>query len=540
MRASNRRLAAAALAAAAAVTLAACSSGSGAAKGAGTTTGSAGSPVFGGTAHIAIVSDPPSLDWTDSTSTITRTVAANIFEQLFTLDKNYAIRPMLATGYQVSKDGLTYTIPLRTGVSFQNGQPMTATDVIASLKRWGSISSVGLEAYPQIKAITAPDSHTVTITLKKPYASLIPDLASPVQAAVIIPASIATAAGTHPLTNAQTIGTGPYKLVEWIHNQVVELTAWKGYSPLPKADDWGGFAGYKVAYLKNLDFDVTPSTDVELSGLQTGEFQVATNLSSDSYSQMTQDSAITPVPVQPANALYLVFNKKEQPFKNQLMREAINLVANKSQLAAAGFGNSKFWSLDDAMFFPQQSGLGLYTTAGSADYTAYNPAKAKALMKQAGYNFSRPIRILVTKAYPYMYNSGVALAQELNNIGVKTDVLVYDWPTDLAQRKNPASWDIFITGFAAEADDPTQLLWITPTYNGWYDSPQMQADLATYEQATTPAGRQAAMNAIQQTEWTQLPAVKVANQTLLEGTSAKLHGFQPYFSQVMWNTWLSQ
>ena len=145
----------------------------------------------------------------------------------------------------------------------------------------------------------------------------------------------------------------------------------------------------------------------------------------------------------------------------------------------------------------------------------------------------------MTQTYPYMYNAGVALAQELNQIGVKTQVLSYDWPTDLATRKNPKAWDIFITGFSP-LFDPTQVLWISPTYNGWYNSPQMQALLADWAKTSNPAARSTIMSQIQQLEWTQLPIVKIADQRVLNGESKTLHGYQTIAGDdILWNAWLS-
>lgn len=494
-------------------------------------------PVEGGTANIAIVSDPPTLDWTYSTSTITYEVSWNIFEQLFTLDGKYGIRPMLAESFSMSPDGLVYTIPLRTNVHFQNGQPMTADDVVASLKRWGTVANYGKQVFTRVAKVAAPNNHTVVVTLKQPYSPLIPNLASPSQAAIILPASIARAAGTSPLSDAQIIGTGPYKLDQWKRGQVVQLVKWDAYTSLPASDDWGGLAGHKTAHIDHLNYRITPDASVRLSGLQTGQFTVSTALSSDSYDQLKQSSEAQPVLVDPANAMYIVFNKRQPPFTNLLMRQAVNLAANKKEIAASAFGDPKFWSLDGSMFFPQQADL--HVTTGDSIYKDYDPKKAALLMKQAGYDSNRPIRILTTKTYPYMYNGGVALAQELNSIGVKTDVQVYDWPTDLARRQDDKAWDVFITTFAV-GFDPTQLLWITPTYNGWYQSPKMQAALADWGRATTKAEKQTTLKTIQSIEWQELPAVKVANQIVLEGISNKLQNFKSYTDVVMWNTWLSK
>lgn len=494
-------------------------------------------PVRGGTINVAIVSQPPTLDWTSSTSTITYEVAWNIFEQLFALDSNSNPKPMLATGYSLSKNGLTYLISLRKNVNFQNGQHMTSADVVASLQRWEAISSVGEEVAKHVASISAPSEYQVEIKMSSPFSPLIADLAAPAQAAIIIPASIAQAAGTNPLSNSQIIGTGPYQLTKNVVGQEIELTRWSGYSPLPKSDNWGGLAGYKAAYPTHIVYDVVPSPATRLSGLETGEFQLADTLTSQDYSQLQSSSTVRPLLLPPSNQLMIVFNKEKSPFDNQKMREAINLVSNKPAISAAAFGPKQFWTLNDAMFLPTQKAL--YTTAGQSAYNDYNPKEAKKLIQESGYNMSRPIRILVTQTYPYMYNAGVALAEELNQIGVKTQVLSYDWPTDLATRKNPNAWDIFITGFSP-LFDPTQVLWISPTYNGWYNSPQMQSLLADWAQTTASSAKAKLMSEIQSLEWQQLPIVKISDERVLNGESDNLHGYQTIAGDdILWNAWLS-
>jgi peptide/nickel transport system substrate-binding protein len=499
---------------------------------------STASAVRGGTLHVAVVSDPPTLDWTYSTSTITYEVAWNILEQLFALDKNSTPKPMLATGYQVGPHGLHYVIGLRSGVKFQNGQAMTSADVVASIERWEKVSSVGKTVATHVASVSAAGPETVDITMSSPYSPLIADLATPSQACIIIPASIAQAAGTNPLSDNQIVGTGPYTLTKSVRGQVIELSRWSGYQPLPKADVWGGDAGYKAAYFDHLDYEIVPSASTRLSGLLTGQFQLADTLTAQDYPEFSGNNSVRPIIVPSANQLMVVFNKMTGPFVSTKMREAINLVIDKKAMLAGAFGPSKFWSLNDGMFFPNQGSL--YTSVGNKEYSAYNPTEAKSLMKAAGYNFNRPLRILVTKTYPYMYNAGVVLAQELQQIGVKTQVVVYDWPTDLAERKNPNAWDIFITGFAP-LYDPTQLLWILPTYNGWYDSPQMQQLLSEWSATMSASAKASVLDRIQRLEWTQLPIVKIGNQRDLSGSTSKLQGYGAFAgNDVLWNAWLAK
>ena len=86
--------------------------------------------------HIAVSANPPTLDTQISNSNIVGQIAYHIFEPLFAMDENYEPQPVLAESYEVSEDGLEYTIKLREGVKFHNGNEMTADDVVASMNRW--------------------------------------------------------------------------------------------------------------------------------------------------------------------------------------------------------------------------------------------------------------------------------------------------------------------------------------------------------------------------------------------------------------------
>ena len=492
-------------------------------------------PVKGGVVRDAIVSDPPTLDWSYSTSTITFSIAWHIFEQLFALDRSYTVRPMLASGYQVSADGLAYVINLRSGVRFHNGSQMAAPDVVASLKRWGEVSSIGRQAFGHVKSVEADGSQTVKVTMSSPFSPLIPDLAAFTQGCIVIPATVAEAAGKQPLNTDQLIGTGPYKFASWSHGQMVRLVRFDGYSS--RSEDWGGVAGKKTGYADEIDFKVVPDAQQRMNALTAGEFDFATDLSPDSYAQLSSASNVKAIVTPPANMLYIVFNKARPPFNNLNLREAVNLVTDKQQIAAAAFGPKQFWQLDPGMFMPEQKLL--YSNAGAADYRAHDSAKAKQLFQAAGYDANRPVRILVTKTYMYMYDGGVALAQELNQIGIKTELQVYDWPTDLARRKDQAGWDIFLTGFS-EKFDPTQDFWITPTYAGWYDSPKMQKLLGGWAAATTDPERKQLMDQIQALQWQELPAIKVANQKALFAQRTALSGYHNYEEPRFWNDWLTK
>src|SRR5690606_41582566 len=100
-------------------------------------------PQYGGSLRVAITGDPPTLDPHTSTAVIVLEVTSHIAEYLYARDADGIVQPMLASALpDVSSDGLTYTIPLRSGVTFHDGQVLDADVVVASLDRLHRIGTV--------------------------------------------------------------------------------------------------------------------------------------------------------------------------------------------------------------------------------------------------------------------------------------------------------------------------------------------------------------------------------------------------------------
>jgi peptide/nickel transport system substrate-binding protein len=115
-------------------------------------------PKQGGTLRVALTGEPPTIDVHQTGATLVLNIAWHMVEGLFTLDKSFSVIPMLAESYQVGGDRLTYTIKLRKGVPFHNGQEMTADDVVASLQRWGRLAATGKALFANVESVTAKTS----------------------------------------------------------------------------------------------------------------------------------------------------------------------------------------------------------------------------------------------------------------------------------------------------------------------------------------------------------------------------------------------
>src|SRR5690606_27270508 len=128
--------------------------------------------------------------------------------------------PMLAESHEVSEDGLVNTLKLRQGVMFHNGEEMTAADVIASIERWGSMSGHGGALLDAVESVNQVDEYTIEYHMTEPFGTFVATLAENYQGCAIYPKSVIDAAGSEPITSG-FIGTGPYKLAEWIPDQVI-------------------------------------------------------------------------------------------------------------------------------------------------------------------------------------------------------------------------------------------------------------------------------------------------------------------------------
>ena len=188
-------------------------------------------PTYGGVLRAAMTGEPPTIDVHATTTTITGHIGWHLVEGLFTTDVNSDPIPMLAEGYSVSDDGLSYVFDLRHGVKFHNGEEMKAADVVASMERWGRLATLGKRLFENVSRFEAVDDYTVEMDLKEVSGTVLAYLASPIQMPAIYPKSLIDEAGDLPI--AEIIGTGPYRLVEWLPDSHIRLARFEDYAALP-------------------------------------------------------------------------------------------------------------------------------------------------------------------------------------------------------------------------------------------------------------------------------------------------------------------
>ena len=479
-------------------------------------------------ANIATIGDPGSLDPMPFTADLVSEIDQHVHETLYIFDPSLNFSPVLASAMPaISENGKRYVIPLRANVRFHDGSMMVADDVVASLTRWVRLSPRGKTITDYVEAIAAPDANTVEIGLKRPYAPLVALLAYPNGAAAIMPKRLATAA--EPLK--EYVGTGPYRFVEYKPDQYVRVVRYPEYvSPPGKAD---GYAGERKAPIDELRFIPVPNPTTRTDGLLSGQYHFADLLTPESYARLKGSATVRQGIVQSPNSSIMIFNTRAGVLSDVRLRRAVQAAIVPEDMMAAAFGDRALWRMEGSIY-PQGT---VYYDAEAPGYNKHDPDKARALMKQAGYD-GKPVRFLVTTQYDYMNKIGQVAQAQLEDVGFKVDVQVMDWATLLQKRTNENLWESFIAAHNLVAD-PTLITIMNPSYPGWWDSEGKRAALTEFVTETDQAKRVAIWKRIQALFYSEVPTIKLGEWFFLYGISSKLNGYTPVPWPCFWNVSLT-
>ncbi|GGB01914.1 peptide ABC transporter substrate-binding protein [Brucella endophytica] len=483
----------------------------------------------GGVINVATIGEPPTLDAMASTADLVGIVSQHIFETLYTFDKNWNVTPLLAAGLpEITPDGKTYTIKLRTGVKFHDGTDMDAADVVASLKRWTEVASRGKQTASMITSIEAVDPATVKITLNAPYAPLVSLLAFNNAAAIILPSE----KQQNPMTDP--VGTGPYKLKERKADQYIQLVRYDGYKS-PEGEE-NGYGGARHQYLDEIRFVPVPDPNTRVEGAISGQFDYVDSLPVEAFERLKGQNAAEPVILKPFGWPVFVMNMAMGITKNQDIRLAIRDALSMEDMMAAAFGSPDFYSLDPSMY---PDGYVWKTDAGTKGaYNVADPEKAAERAKKAGYN-GEPIRILTSRQYEFHYKMAQVAAEYLKAAGFKVDMQVVDWATLTQRRADPKLWDIYIS-HSPFLPEPALIGAMSTSAPGNWDTPARKAAVDAFNAEVDPKKRVALWAEVQKVIYAEVPIIKIGDFNALSAKSPKLEGFTPAPWPYFWNVSLKQ
>ena len=359
---------------------------------------------------MAITSDPTQLDPQYSADSYASLLALNTHDTLVRRDQNGEIIPWLADSWTTSEDGLTMTFKIHEGVKFQDGSDLTAEDVVFSLQRAMRIpqSEVFTESFEDVRMV---DAHTVELQLLYPDVAVLSLLSNGNNC--IVSKKIVEAVGDEEYTN-NICGSGPYKLVEWEKGSKLTLVANEDY--------WAG-----APAIKNIELRVLKEASTTLVALQTGDIDMAFNLSALDYQTAAEDSKLAAQEVPTSIVWFLAFNCQMAPLDNKLVRKALVMATDKEQVIQGAVDGAGVPA--DMILTEDTQGA---PSLDSVETIPYDVEGAKELLAQAGYPNGEGLSITLTVREDQTKKIGSILQEQWKQIGVDTRVEVMERSAMLA------------------------------------------------------------------------------------------------------------
>ena len=455
------------------------------------------------------------LDPHTNTATITIMHAHMIYDTLFSWDAELKPQPQMVERWTVSPDRLVYDFLLRPNLRFHDGQPVTARDVVPSIKRWMVRDAFGQKLGEFMAEMTALDDQRFQIRLKEPFPFVEMALgASNGMIPVIMRAQEAATDAFKLVT--ETIGSGPFRFVrgEWVPG--VKTIYEKNPDYVPRSEPQSGLAGGKVVKVDRVEWLVLPDAMTKASALQKGEIDIIDQLPLDQVPIVAKMPNVTIKQTSPLeNYGILRPNHLFPPFDNPKARQALALMVDQKEYLHAAFGDDPAWWRECWSFFVCDSPNG--TEAGSAGVRKRDIARAKQLLAEAGYKGEKVV-MLATREVPSIGALGDVTAANLKAIGINVEIQESDWGTMVTRRtkKDPpdrGGWNIFhttvggpgmytpLTNFAANTSCEGS------AWFGWPCDAEAETLKLAYIRAPDEAARRKALEALHARLWEVVPSV---------------------------------
>ncbi len=439
------------------------------------------------------------VDWT------TNNMLEHIYDRLLDRDsKTFKPKPMLATEWKIVND-TTWEFKLRKGVKFHNGEPFTAASVKATIdfaldpatkSHFASAGYWGL-----VKEVVVVDDYTVRFVTKQPWPNLADSAAS--TNSLIMPAKALKELGPAKLAE-KPIGTGPFKFVEWKRDERLVLER--------NPDYWQG-----PADASRVTFRFIPEFSTRMAALLSGEIDVMKDVPPHAVEAIEKSGRATLRTTVSSRINYLALvNLKPGPMQDLRVRKAMNHAVDVDELIKQ-------------VLKGRASRMCGPLAPANVDYSPvecykYDPARAQALFKEAGLDPKTLSLTLDTPSgrYPLDKDISLAIAAQLQRLGIKTNVVVNEWGTHLDKIKNRNTGDMFFLGWgpALYGQNTMQPLFLADqTYSSYGNNKAIDDKIARAQTLLEPKARAAAYADLQKTVHDEAPWVFLWQQHDLYGVT---------------------
>jgi peptide/nickel transport system substrate-binding protein len=400
---------------------------------------------------------------------------------------------------EVSSDGLTWTFRLRPGLKFHDGEAVVAKDAVASIDRWSARDPMGQMIKAIEQELVAVDDRTFRWVLKKPFPKMLLALGKlGTPCCFVMPARIAA---TDPFKQInEYVGSGPMRFVrnDWVPGVKSAFEKFDGYVPRPEEASW--MAGGKRILADRIEWITMSDSSTAAAALQTGEIDWWELPTPDLLPLLRGNRNVTVDIADPLGQVgLLVINHLFPPFSDVRARRAILAAMSQEDHMRAYLGDdASLWKPLPSYLTP---GTPLYSEAGGE--ILKGPRKfdlAKRLLAESGYA-GEPIVCMAAQDLPHHKAWGDVTVDLLKRLGVNVEFNAVDWGTVVARRaqKNQPTqggWHMYHTAiYGVDTATPNNTFHRatgTIAVNGWVKSPEVEAEIAAWFDATTLDGEKAA------------------------------------------------
>ena len=458
-------------------------------------------------------------------------------DQPFGLDALGEARPQMVGEWTLSPDGLTYTMTLRDGIMYHNGDPVLAETVVASINRWAGKAAAGRAIFePYVTSMSALDARTFQFVLNEPIGLILPNIAS--QRLPVLTVQTPEDAALGPLDYAANlIGSGPFTFVSWQPGNQLIWDRWEGY--VPRDEPTSGWAGSKFVMVDRVvnQFVVDPNTKAAL--LEAGEVDLVHRMSADLFPAVDANPNTIPFFDPQANTNQLRFNHVQPPSSNKLFRLAVAMAIDQAEYVAAmqpvPFARECFsiWGCRTA----------LETTTDSENFLAPTDLTvARRLLAESGYN-NEVVVLMAANNFTEILNAGIVTNAVLERLGVNVDFQQIPWTT-MAEKRNvrdpidQGGWSMFHTWSSAR--EPHESIFFNPDWAGWYENEEVEQLKQDYLRAPDLAARRAIAERLQVIFMDDFPSIIVGEHFGYSAMRSDVRDFINTPIHPFWRVWLDR
>lgn len=458
---------------------------------------------------VATAYDAKSLDPHAVNDVASSNVMAQIYSTLVQLNDKGEVVPMLAESFE-QVDDVTYKFVLKKGVKFHNGEELKAGDVKFTLTRAAESATVS-HIFGDIDTtkFEITDDYNLVVKLKNPVTGFLAGLVH-TGGNILNEKAVKEAGDGYAM---KPVGTGPFKFVSWTKGDKVEL------------ERFADFYGTKPAFSK-MTIRVIPEPTNRTIELESGGVDIAYEISANDLKRVQENDKLQILRVVDNSTQYLGFNNQKEPFTNDKVRQAISYALDTKSIVESvwkGIGRVAVGPIGPNVLYSDKA----------LEVHEYNVEKAKALMKEAGFENGFKTTIW-TNEKKERVDMATIMQSQLKEIGIDVEIKVLEWGAYL-DGLSKGEQDMFMIGWTCQTPDPDLAVY-APLHSSkagsggnysFFKNDAVDKLIMDGRVMKNSAEREAVYKEIQKVVKEQAPWVFLSNGEQVVGASKNVKGFTP-------------